>query len=133
MLETEQKSDSALSGSELYCSGVVGHTDSDDAGTHTRSFHRLKPDSPSTSAHAASGLPSESLITQNILDQLQVIGIRLDNLKKANVKKTSDKTKVKSTGAGTLCKGTGKCKQSTQSKLVILSHVITMRQRFANA
>ena len=55
VLETQQESDSASSGSKLDCSGVVDHTGSDDAGTHVRLFHCLQPDSPSTSVHVASG------------------------------------------------------------------------------
>ena len=63
----------------------------------------------------ASGLPSENFIAQKFFDQLQVIGSRLDNLEKETITKTNDKAKVKSTGAGTVGKGTGKCKQSAQA------------------
>ena len=78
LLGTQEESDSALSGSDLNCSGIVEHTDSDDAGTQMHSFHRLSPDSPSTFAQPTAALSSENLITQKILDQLQVIGSRLD-------------------------------------------------------
>ena len=87
MLETQQYSDIASLGSKLDCSWVVDHSDSHGVGTHIHFFHCLQLDSPSTSAHMVSGLPSRNLITQKILDQLQVIGNRIDNLEKANMKK----------------------------------------------
>ena len=56
LLGTQEESDSASLGSDLDCSEIVEHTDSDDAGTQTRSFRHLHPDSPSTSAQPTSAL-----------------------------------------------------------------------------
>ena len=64
----QEESDSASSGSELDCSGIVEHMDSDDSGTQKCSFHRLHLDSPSTSTQSTAALSSENLITQKIRD-----------------------------------------------------------------
>ena len=116
LLGIQEESDSTSPGSNLDYSGIVEHTDSDDAGTQRRSFHRLHPDSPSTSAQSTAALSSENLITQKILDQLQVIGSNLDTLEKSNAKKTNDKTKVKSTARSIHRKSSGKCKQNSQAR-----------------
>ena len=64
--------------SELDFGGIVEHSDSDDSGTQTRSFNRLHLDNPTTSTHTTAALSPDSMITQKVLDQLQLIGSRSD-------------------------------------------------------
>ena len=82
------------SGSDLECSDLINTSDNDhdDADEH-RSYDRFSAEnirSDSTDTDTA-----QQLVNQTILQQLEKISARLDNLEKKNCKKTVDQSKIK--------------------------------------
>ena len=124
------ESDLSASDSELDCSGVLSQSDSEanSVQTDTRTYKKFGTErqSPSTSKDTVSNPVSQTLINQQILQQLTALSERLDSIETASVKKTNDQTKIKKTRSKkpktsiqvtTVDKPTQECNSSPTDKL----------------
>ena len=103
--QSDSASDSNDSQSELHCSGMLNL--SNDEGNHNSSSkNSSKIDEMGNHMQASTSnadFNPQLMINQQILDQLQNIGRRLDKLEQKPVKKSSDPKKIKNK---TKCKQT---------------------------